>query len=122
MLSNDLLGDSRFDQAQSIMSGSMRSVMCVPIRRAGGDVLGVVQLDAQESGNSFSQRDLAVLAGLASVVAKSVETAQAHDERVSQEKLKRDLEIAHKVQQGLLPARAPEIDGYGERLDWRTGS
>ncbi len=112
VLSNDLLGDSRFDQAQSIMSGSMRSVMCVPIRRAGGDVLGVVQLDAQESGNSFSQRDLAVLAGLASVVAKSVETAQAHDERVSQEKLKRDLEIAHKVQQGLLPARAPEIEGY----------
>jgi len=86
--------------------------MCVPISRAGGEVLGVVQLDAQESGSSFSQRDLSVLAGLASVVAKSVETAQAHDERVAQEKLKRDLEIANKVQHGLLPARAPEIAGY----------
>ena len=43
----------------------MRSVMCVPILRAGADVLGVVQLDAQESGNAFSQRDLGVLAGLA---------------------------------------------------------
>lgn len=113
VLSNDLLGDSRFDQAQSIMSGSMRSVMCVPIiRRAGGDVLGVVQLDAQESGSAFSQRDLGVLAGLAAVVAKSVESAKAHDERVYQEKLKRDLEIAHKVQQGLLPSRVPAIEGY----------
>lgn len=110
VLSNDLLGD--FDQAQSIMSGSMRSVMCVPIRRAGGDVLGVVQLDAQESGNTFSQRDLGILAGLAAVVAKSVESAQAHDERVSREKLKRDLEIAHKVQQGLLPSKAPVVEGY----------
>lgn len=112
MLSNDLLGDSRFDQAQSIMSGSMRSVMCVPIRRIDGDVLGVVQLDARESGNSFSQRDLGLLAGLAGVVAKSVEQAQAHDERVAQEKLKRDLEIAHRVQKGLLPSAPPAIEGY----------
>ena len=112
VLSSDLLGDSRFDQAQSIMASSMRSVMCVPIRRSDGEIIGVVQLDTRESASAFSPRDLSVLAGLASIVAKSVEHAQAHDERVEQEKLKRDLEIAHSVQQGLLPATPPTIAGY----------
>lgn len=112
VLSSDLLGDSRFDQAQSIMASSMRSVMCVPIRRSDGGILGVVQLDTKESAAAFSPRDLAVLAGLASIVAKSVEHALAHDERVEQVKLKRDLEIAHRVQQGLLPTSAPNVPGY----------
>lgn len=112
VLSNDLLGDARFDQAHSIMYGSMRSVMCVPIRRAAGDVLGVVQIDSEESPNAFLPKDLAVLAGLAGTVAKSVEQAQAHDQRVAQEKLNRDLEIAHRVQKALIPVAAPEVAGY----------
>jgi serine phosphatase RsbU (regulator of sigma subunit) len=41
-----------------------------------------------------------------------VEQAVAHDLRVQQEQLKRDLELAHRVQQGLLPTKPPEIEGY----------
>ncbi len=112
ILSNDLMADERFDASQSIMAGPMRSVMCVPISRADGEVIGVVQLDSRESGLGFRQRDLEVLAGVAGAAAQAVEQALAHDARVVQEKLKRDLEIAHRVQQGLLPSKPPEIDGY----------
>lgn len=113
ILSNDLQSDARFDASQSIMSGWMRSVMCVPICRADGSVLGVVQLDAASRGRGeFRERDLEVLAGIAGAAAQAVEQALAHDERVLQEKLNRDLELAGDVQKALLPSKPPEIPGY----------
>jgi len=113
ILSNDLQADARFDASQSIMSGWMRSVMCVPICRADGSVLGVVQLDAKSRGRGeFRERDLEVLAGIAGAAAKAVEQALAHDERILKEKLDRDLELAGDVQKALLPSKPPEIPGY----------
>ena len=113
ILSNDLQADSRFDQSQSIMSGWMRSVMCVPISRGDGSVLGVVQIDSTGGGRGqFRQRDLEVLAGIAGAAAQAVEQALAHDERVRQEKLNRDLELAGDVQKALLPSKPPDIGGY----------
>jgi len=113
ILSNDLQSDSRFDASQSIMSGWLRSVMCVPICRADGSVLGVVQLDAKARGRGeFRERDLEVLAGIAGAAAQAVEQALAHDERLLQAKLTRDLELAGDVQKALLPSKPPEIPGY----------
>jgi serine phosphatase RsbU (regulator of sigma subunit) len=113
ILSNDLQSDARFDASQSIMSGWMRSVMCVPICRADGSVLGVVQLDAAGRGRGeFRERDLEVLAGIAGAAAQAVEQALAHDERLHQAKLTRDLELAGDVQKALLPTKPPEIPGY----------
>ena len=113
ILSNDLQSDSRFDASQSIMSGWLRSVMCVPICRADGSVLGVVQLDATARGRGeFRGRDLEVLAGIAGAAAQAVEQALAHDERLLQAKLNRDLELAGDVQKALLPSKPPEIPGY----------
>jgi serine phosphatase RsbU (regulator of sigma subunit) len=113
ILSNDLQSDSRFDASQSIMSGWLRSVMCVPICRADGGVLGVVQLDAKARGRGeFRGRDLEVLAGIAGAAAQAVEQALAHDERLLQAKLNRDLELAGDVQKALLPSKPPEIPGY----------
>lgn len=113
ILSNDLQSDARFDASQSIMSGWMRSVMCVPICHADGAVLGVVQLDAAGRGRGeFRERDLEVLVGIAGAAAQAVEQALAHDERILQEKLNRDLELAGDVQKALLPSKPPEIPGY----------
>lgn len=113
ILSNDLQSDSRFDASQSIMSGWLRSVMCVPICRGDGSVLGIVQLDAKARGRGeFCERDLEVLAGIAGAASQAVEQALAHDERVLQAQLNRDLELAGDVQKALLPSKPPEIPGY----------
>lgn len=113
ILSNDLQADERFDGSQSIMSGWMRSVMCVPISRSDGSVLGVVQLDSAGGGRGdFLTRDLELLASIAGSAAQAVEQALAHDERIAQEKLNRDLVLAGDVQKALLPSKPPEILGY----------
>ncbi len=112
ILSADAASDSRFNASESIVDCKIRSVMCVPFLGVDGNVLGVVHVDSRDVREGFDQSDLVVLAGIAGQAAQAVEQAVAHDRRVQQEQIKRDLELAHRVQQGLLPTRPPEIPGY----------
>jgi serine phosphatase RsbU (regulator of sigma subunit) len=112
ILSADATSDSRFRLNESIVDCNIRSVMCVPFIGLAGTVLGVLQVDSRDIRNGFSQEDLEVLAGIAGQAAKAVEQATAHDEKIAQEQFKRDLELAHRVQQGLLPSVPPEVEGY----------
>ena len=112
ILSADAAHDSRFNASESIVDCRIRSVMCVPFLGTDGHVLGVIHVDSRDVLNGFDQADLQVLAGIAGQAAQAVEQAVAHDRRVQQEQIKRDLELAHRVQQGLLPTKPPEIPGY----------
>lgn len=112
VLSADATSDSRFRLNESIVDCNIRSVMCVPFIGSEGNVLGVLQVDSRDIRDGFSQEDLEVLAGIAGQAAKAVEQATAHDQKIAQEQFKRDLELAHRVQQGLLPSVQPEVSGY----------
>jgi len=112
ILSADASADSRFSSNESIVDCRIRSVMCVPVVRGDGSLLGVVQVDSHDVRAGFTESDLDVLAGVAGQASQAIEQALAHDERVEREQLNRDLELAHRVQQGLLPSRPPDIAGY----------
>lgn len=112
ILSNDAVGDSRLNMNESILDCQIRSVMCAPIGHADGEVLGVLQIDSRELRNGFVPDDLEVLASLAGLAARAFEQAVAHEERVRREKLRRDLDLARQVQQGLLPKHPPVLPGY----------
>ncbi|MFM8705170.1 MAG: FHA domain-containing protein, partial [Planctomycetia bacterium] len=112
ILSADAATDTRFNASESVVDCRIRSVMCVPFLGHDGNVLGVIHVDSLDVRNGFDQADLEVLAGIAGQAAQAVEQAVAHDRRVQQEQIKRDLELAHRVQQGLLPTKPPEIVGY----------
>jgi len=112
ILSADATGDSRLNMNESILACHIRSVMCAPISREGSDVLGVLQVDSRELSDGFRPDDLEVLASLAEQAARAIEQAVAHEDRVRREKLRRDLDLARQVQQGMLPKQPPEIPGY----------
>ncbi len=112
ILSADAVTDSRFDSTASVMAGCIRSVMAVPVTDGEGQLLGVLQLDSRDLRDGFSDADLDVLAAIAGHAAQAIEQAMAHEERVEREHLARDLELAHRVQQGLLPSRPPDVPGY----------
>ncbi len=112
VLSADAVADSRFNSHDSVVDCRIRSVMCVPVVRGDGGLLGVVQVDSRDVRDGFSAADLEVLAGVAGQAAQAIEQALAHDERVAREQINRDLGLAHRVQQGLLPSCPPLIDGY----------
>jgi serine phosphatase RsbU (regulator of sigma subunit) len=112
ILSADATADTRFKSADSVLDCRIRSVMCVPVSRDDGGLLGVIQIDSRDATNGFIAADLEVLAGVAGQAAQAIEQALAHDERVAREQFARDLELAQRVQQGLLPSRPPDLPDY----------
>ncbi len=112
ILSADAAHDSRFDTSQSIADLRIRSVMCAPLVDSEGNSLGVIQVDTNDQRHRFQQDDLDVLASIASQAAIAVDNAQLHENALKQHALERDLELAHKVQRGLLPAAPPQLPGY----------
>ena len=112
ILSADAAADSRFNVHESVIQNNIQSVMCVPVQRDDGEVLGVLYVDSRQRSAGFTTQDLHVLAGLASQVSRSLALAIAHDEELAREKQLRDLEHARAVQQALLPREPAAIPGY----------
>ena len=112
VLSADAASDSRFDTSQSIADLRIRSMMCAPLVNNDGQSLGVIQVDTMDSRHRFQKDDLDVLASIASQAAIAVDNAQLHETSLKQQAIQRDLELAHKVQRGLLPSAPPQLPGY----------
>ncbi|HLA84011.1 MAG TPA: SpoIIE family protein phosphatase [Thermoguttaceae bacterium] len=112
ILSADAASDVRFDMAESVVDFHIRSMMCAPLVGSDGGAMGVIQVDALDPRNRFSSDDLDVLASVAGQLAAAVENAQLHEAALRQRALEHELAIAHEVQQGFLPERAPELEGY----------
>jgi len=113
ILSADAAADSRFDMAESIVDFHIRSMMCAPLVNSENEALGVIQIDTLDQRSRFNREDLDVLVSVACQAAFAVENAQMHEIAVRQQALKRELTVAHEVQQRFLPSAEPNIPGYG---------
>jgi serine phosphatase RsbU (regulator of sigma subunit) len=112
ILSADAASDQRFESSQSIADLRIRSVMCAPLIDNEGHALGVIQIDTLDQRHRFQKDDLDVLVSIASQASTAVDNAQMHELALKRQSLDRDLELAHKVQRGLLPAHPPLVDNY----------
>lgn len=111
-LSDDASRDERIQLSQSVVDFRIRSVMCVPLCTAEGKAFGVIQLDTQDRGKKFTAEDLKLLWGVANQAAIAMENARFHEEAVLRERLRRDLELATRVQTSFLPSHLPQVAGY----------
>ena len=112
ILSADATSDSQFQMSQSVADFRIRSVMCAPLLDTDGRALGVIQLDTTNQRSAFQREDLDVLASIARQAAVAIENAQMHENQIRQQRIQRDLELAHQVQRGFLPAEPPKVAGY----------
>jgi phosphoserine phosphatase RsbU/P len=112
ILSADAASDARFEMSQSIADFRIRSMMCAPLVTSDGEALGAIQVDTIDQRARFQQDDLDVLAGVANQAAFALENAQLHEQALKQAGMLKDLELAHKVQQSLLPSAPPKLAGY----------
>ncbi|MBI3463520.1 MAG: SpoIIE family protein phosphatase [Planctomycetes bacterium] len=113
VLSADAASDARFEMSQSVADFRIRSMMCAPLVDTEGEAIGILQVDTLDQRSRFQQEDLDVLASVANQVAIAVQNAQLHEASLRQKQIERDLQIAHNVQQRLLPSAAPQVAGYG---------
>jgi HD-GYP domain-containing protein (c-di-GMP phosphodiesterase class II) len=77
----DAYRDGRFNQAIDRSTGyRTRQVLCVPLRRRDGEVIGVVQALNKRGDRPFGAEDVRRLETLAALAAVAVENALLHEE------------------------------------------
>lgn len=112
ILSADAASDSRFELSESIADFRIRSIMCAPLMDNDGEAFGVLQIDTMDQRQRFQEDDLEVLVSVAGQAAIAINNAQLHEEALRQREMDRDLQIAHSVQSGFLPAHPPQLTQY----------
>jgi sigma-B regulation protein RsbU (phosphoserine phosphatase) len=112
ILSADAASDSRFELSESIADFRIRSIMCVPLMDNDGEAFGVLQIDTMDQRQRFQEDDLEVLVSVAGQAAIAITNAQLHEAALRQREMDRDLQIAHSVQTGFLPAHPPQLPDY----------
>ncbi len=74
-------------------------------------IIGLMLLGLKHSGAKFAGRDLNLLYAVANQSAIAVENARLYKTEAEKIKIERDLDLARKIQQSLLPKKIPPIKG-----------
>jgi len=112
----DAYDDERFNQEVDRKTGfRTRSVLCMPLRDHDGQIVGVIQaLNKRSPGGEptgFTDYDEWLLGALAAQAGVSLSQAALLEHFIEKRRMERDLEVARSIQQGLLPAESPEVEG-----------
>ncbi len=73
-------------------------------------VVGLLLFGLKHSGAQFSHEDLELLNAVANQAAISIENARLYEAEKQKLSIERDLDLARKIQQGLLPSRIPQVN------------
>jgi sigma-B regulation protein RsbU (phosphoserine phosphatase) len=112
ILIEDAYNDSRFDQATDQETGyKTRSLLTTPMRNKEREIIGVFQLLNKARG-PFLPEDVDFLNALSAHAAVAIENAYLHKESLAKQALEKELDVAREIQQRLIPAIAPEVEGY----------
>jgi phosphoserine phosphatase RsbU/P len=121
-----MIRDAQIDEAlreqKSIVAQRVRSFMAVPLQ-TGDRVIGLIYVDNGTVLRAFSQEDLDLLTVMANVAAIRIEHARLALVEQSEKLMESELAQASEIQRGLLPTRAPALEGYelaGLNLPCRT--
>jgi sigma-B regulation protein RsbU (phosphoserine phosphatase) len=74
-------------------------------------VIGLLLFGLKHSGSQFAGKDLELLYVAANQAAIAIESARLYRSEAEKEKIERDLDLARKIQQSLLPKCIPELKG-----------
>lgn len=96
---------------RSVFDLKLRAVMCAPMRSKDRTV-GVIYVDSRAVRREFSARDLAIFGAISAQLAISVENARLHADSLEKVKLQKDVEIARRIQQHLLPTVPRDWGGF----------
>jgi serine phosphatase RsbU (regulator of sigma subunit) len=111
VLTRDAMADDRFSTGMSIVEQRIHAVLCVPLIRHTGEVLGVIHLDTTSSGRTFHADHLKLLTGIAMEATLAIVNARLVSEVGEKKRIERELEIASSIQMNLVPREAPKVPG-----------
>ena len=74
-------------------------------------LVGFINVGPKMSGKVYSQEDINLLATVAGQAAIAIENSRLHKSEIDQQRVKEEMDLARKIQQGLFPKTNPEISG-----------
>jgi serine phosphatase RsbU (regulator of sigma subunit) len=110
VLTADALQDPRFRAQDSVVRQAVHSAMAVPLFD-NRKVLGLVYVDSQDLGVTFTPSELEVLTLLANMAAVKISNTRLLVAEQARLRLAHELAIAAQIQRGML-APAPRVEGW----------
>jgi sigma-B regulation protein RsbU (phosphoserine phosphatase) len=100
-----------------------RSLLAVPLS-VRSDVLGVMALEQvgtqRRSRQTTNTRRIEIITGIAHQAALAMQNDQLRQEMAERERLERELQLAHEIQQALIPGELPQPPGWDLAATWRA--
>lgn len=111
MLINDPMLDSKLAAAQSMVSSGVTSIMTVPLEH-GGEVVGMVYLDAGPMRLPFEEEDLRLVAVLGHMAAAKIRAVRLTEEVALKRSMEKEMALARQIQMRILPDKLPILDKF----------
>jgi sigma-B regulation protein RsbU (phosphoserine phosphatase) len=106
----DAQSDARVDRSIDALSGFVtRSLLCAPLSTAKGPI-GAIEIINRHDGGAFAFGDGEILRLIAAPISLAINNARLAHELVEQSRLRREFELARRMQKSLLPKR--RRDGF----------
>jgi len=106
---NDACNKGMFMKDQYVIKARPKSIICMPIIEAG-NMAGILYLENNLTTNAFSKDRLEVIEILSAQAAISLNNANLVSIEKEKAVLEREVEMAQKIQQSLLPTQLPNIN------------
>lgn len=103
--------DQRFNQAASLISAGVLSLVAAPLLEPDG-AMGMILLSSTLAVRQFSEEDMELLASLASVAAMRIRNTRLAAQAAERQRMEQEVNLARHIQVALLPKSIPQPDGY----------
>ncbi len=107
----DAYNDKRFNKDFDAKSGyRTKSILCMPMRNKSGKIVGVFQILNKKKG-AFDKQDEFFLSELSIPASLAIENARLHIAELENQRVEKELEVAYRIQQQILPRELPAMAG-----------
>lgn len=106
-LIDDAASSDAYQANMSIISLSLRTILCVPMKTTHG-VIGVIYVDSNAITRRFTEQDVPLIEAFASQAAATLERLRLEQAERERDRLRQQLEVASEIQRTFLPSEFPE--------------
>jgi len=107
----DAYKDKRFNKEIDTKTGfRTKSMLCMPMRNRAGKIVGVFQILNKRHGH-FDRNDEHFLSELSIPASIAIENARLHIAELDHQRFEKELEVAYRIQQQILPRELPQMAG-----------
>lgn len=87
----------------------IRSVLCVPMWYRA-KIIGVLMVTNKKTNEPFTENDSRLLSIIAAQSGQLIRNSQLQEEAIEKKRMQQELNLAHRIQQSLIPQKTPQSD------------